>query len=64
MAKENLSQSGKSWLKQQTKPYRGRVVLLAVLKMVGLGFSHESELVRNGAAREIMKVEEEYEKKE
>ena len=39
-------------------------LLLAGLKMIGLGFSHESELVKNGAAREIMRIEEEAERHE
>lgn len=38
-------------------------MLLTALKMIGLGFSHEEELVKNGAAREIMRMEEPYEGK-
>ena len=37
-----------------------RKILLTALKMIGTGFSHEAELVKNGAAREIMQMEEEY----
>lgn len=37
-------------------------MLLTALKMIGTGFSHEAELVKNGAAREIMQMEEEYDK--
>lgn len=40
-----------------------REMLLAGIKMIGLGFSHEAELVRNGTAREIMEMEERYEGK-
>ncbi len=54
MAKENLSQSGKSWLKQQTKPYRGRVVLLAVLNVfatvLSLAFAYLVRYLINSAS--------------
>lgn len=36
-------------------------MLLTGLRMMGMGFSHEAELVKNGAAREIMRMEEQYE---
>lgn len=39
-------------------------MLLSALKMIALGFSHEAELVKNGAAREILQMEEEYEGEE
>ena len=39
---------------------REHELLLGVMKMMGLAFSHEAELVKNGTAREIMEMEEKY----
>jgi hypothetical protein len=47
----------------RTDQAKMREMLLAGIKMIGLGFSHEAELVRNGTAREIMEMEERYEGK-
>ena len=40
---------------------RMRQMLTDGIRMIGLGFSHEAELVKNGTAREIMEVGEQYE---
>lgn len=59
-AKENEALRGEI-AAMRAEQKKERALLQAGLKMIGLGFSHEAELVRNGAAREIMQIEEEVE---
>lgn len=54
MAKDKVSQEGKLWLKKQTQPYRGRVVLLAVLNVfatvLSLAFAYLVRYLINSAS--------------